>query len=49
MRGKDRWKRFLQELIDKRHFDDKNKVETIFFVNTDRFFVAQFLKMFDAN
>lgn len=29
MRGKDRGKRFLQELIDKRRFDDKNKIETI--------------------
>ena len=29
MRGKERGKRFLQELIDKRRFDDKNKIETI--------------------
>lgn len=50
MRGKDRRKRFLQELIDERHFDNKNKIETIILLTlTDFFFFALFLKMFDAN
>lgn len=49
MRGKDRRKRFLQELIDERHFDNINKIETIILLTLTDFFFAPFLKMFDAN